>query len=304
MATRQYIGARYVPKFFENSATGDSTWASNTTYEPLTMVMWNSVVYTSKKYVPASVGNPAENPTYWVATSNASEQIAQLAEQVATLEGTVEDVSDSVDDIEGKFESNGALKVSAGGTGGTTSNAACANIGAVKKAGDTMTGNLQVESDSDAKVIVKNGVTDAELQLASTVSGTHGLLSPGFYDGTNFASDNKWLARRAPVSGNFVFAQNVALLPMAVAGNGTINLAFPSAINHGFVFVTGAGANTHGIASIDTNNAGEVTNASVMVAASSIAITYENNVVSIKNNTASYIYLVYIGCFGTGPAIN
>ncbi len=38
------------------------------------------------------------------------------------------------------------LEVSQGGTGGSTASTACANIGAVKKTGDTMTGNLYIQS--------------------------------------------------------------------------------------------------------------------------------------------------------------
>lgn len=33
---RQYVGARYVPKVFENS-TGGMEWEANTFYEPLTL---------------------------------------------------------------------------------------------------------------------------------------------------------------------------------------------------------------------------------------------------------------------------
>lgn len=120
MAIRQYIGARYVPKFFENSETGDSTWASNTFYEALTMVTWNNLTYTSKIPVPASVGNPASAPQYWVITSNVNAQIDQLQQEVGELSDSVEDIDGRVEDVEGvlngKFE-NDVLKLSAGGTG-------------------------------------------------------------------------------------------------------------------------------------------------------------------------------------------
>ncbi len=104
MATRQYIGARYVPKYFENSETGDSTWASNTSYEALTMVTWNNLTYTSKIPVPASVGNPASAPQYWVITSNVNAQIDQLQEEVGNLSDTVDDIDDRVDDINSSVE--------------------------------------------------------------------------------------------------------------------------------------------------------------------------------------------------------
>ena len=102
MAIRQYIGARYVPKYFENSETGDSTWASNTFYEALIMVTWNNLTYTSKIPVPASVGNPASAPQYWVITSNVNAQIDQLQEEVGNLSDTVDDIDDRVDTIDGR----------------------------------------------------------------------------------------------------------------------------------------------------------------------------------------------------------
>ena len=90
MSTRQYIGARYVPMFFENSATGDSTWAANTSYEPLTVVTWNGNSYTSKKNVPASVGNPSANSEYWASTGLYNAQVEVIREE---LEETKDDLN-------------------------------------------------------------------------------------------------------------------------------------------------------------------------------------------------------------------
>lgn len=128
MGTRQYIGARYVPMFFENSATGDSTWAANTRYEPLTNVTWNGCTYTSKIVVPPAVGNPAENPHYWVLTSSSSERLENLERAVAGLEDTVEDIGDSVDGIDGRF-TNGILNLVNGGTGADTADGAKIDLG-------------------------------------------------------------------------------------------------------------------------------------------------------------------------------
>lgn len=128
MGTRQYIGARYVPMFFENSATGDSTWAANTRYEPLTNVTWNGCTYTSKIVVPPAVGNPAENPHYWVLTSSSSERLENLERTVAGLEDTVEDIGDSVDGIDARF-TNGILNLLNGGTGADNADSAKINLG-------------------------------------------------------------------------------------------------------------------------------------------------------------------------------
>lgn len=65
MAVRQYIGARYVPKFFENP-DGSNNWISGITYEPLTIVSYAGLQFISKKPVPASVSTPNENNEYWI----------------------------------------------------------------------------------------------------------------------------------------------------------------------------------------------------------------------------------------------
>lgn len=80
---RQYIGARYVPKFYENSA-GTAEWRSGVIYEPLTIVTYNGNSYTSKKAVPAETGNPSSNPAYWAPTGLYNAQVEQLRQQVET----------------------------------------------------------------------------------------------------------------------------------------------------------------------------------------------------------------------------
>ena len=89
MAVRQYIGARYVPKFYEGS--NGSEWDANVQYEALTIVTYLNNTYTSKKFVPASVGSPMSNPDYWVATGMYNAQLNALTERVNGLENTVGD---------------------------------------------------------------------------------------------------------------------------------------------------------------------------------------------------------------------
>lgn len=95
MATRQYIGARYVPKFYENS-DGTSEWRSGVIYEPLTIVTYNSNSYTSKKMVPATIGNPSTNPAYWVATGEFNEQLANLQTLTEDLSNSMETVRQNI----------------------------------------------------------------------------------------------------------------------------------------------------------------------------------------------------------------
>ena len=97
MAVRQYIGARYVTKIYENSLDPSSAeWEASVTYEPLTLVTYNNSSYLSKKEVPGSVGNPASNPAYWVVTGDYNGQITILQNQITTLQGIVNTISTSL----------------------------------------------------------------------------------------------------------------------------------------------------------------------------------------------------------------
>lgn len=95
MAVRQYIGARYVPKFYENS-DNTSEWRAGVIYEPLTIVTYNNNTYTSKRSVPANIGNPSDNAYYWVATGNFNQQIQELTEIVNEMEDDIQFTNDSI----------------------------------------------------------------------------------------------------------------------------------------------------------------------------------------------------------------
>ena len=95
MATRQYIGARYVPKFYVNGS-GTSEWTANTAYEALTIVTRNGNSYTSKIPVPASVGAPENNAAYWVSTGIYNQQVEAYRQEV---EGYREDVATLEDNL-------------------------------------------------------------------------------------------------------------------------------------------------------------------------------------------------------------
>lgn len=86
MSVRQYIGARYVTKIYENSLDPSSAeWEAGINYEPLVLVTYNYGSYLSKKAVPANIGNPADNPIYWVQTGFYNGQIAGLQAQIDTI---------------------------------------------------------------------------------------------------------------------------------------------------------------------------------------------------------------------------
>ena len=74
---KQYVGARYVPKF-----ASPVEWAADTSYEALTIVTFNNASYTSKVTVPPTVGNPANNPQYWTMTGNYNAQVEEYRQDV------------------------------------------------------------------------------------------------------------------------------------------------------------------------------------------------------------------------------
>lgn len=80
MAVRQYVGARYVPKFSD-----PVEWQNGTSYEALTIVTYNNSSYTSKVPVPAAVGDPADNPEYWALTGNYNAQVEQYRQETVSL---------------------------------------------------------------------------------------------------------------------------------------------------------------------------------------------------------------------------
>lgn len=75
MANRQYVGARYVPKFAD-----PVEWNSALSYEALTIVTHLGNSFTSKKPVPAGVD--IGNTEYWVNTGNYNEQVEELRQEV------------------------------------------------------------------------------------------------------------------------------------------------------------------------------------------------------------------------------
>lgn len=96
---RQYIGARYVIKIYENSQDPSSAEWEQGNYEPLIMVTWQNGSYLSKKEVPATVGNPANNPNYWVQTGFYNGQIANLQSQIDAINNTIQTLTNNVGDL-------------------------------------------------------------------------------------------------------------------------------------------------------------------------------------------------------------
>lgn len=98
----QYIGARYVPQFYLNS-DGTPEWRPGVAFEPLTIVTWNNNSYTSRKPVPAEIGEPSVNPEYWAQTGVYNAQIVQIQNDVTALQTGMNAVKDDITDIDSKL---------------------------------------------------------------------------------------------------------------------------------------------------------------------------------------------------------
>ena len=92
---RQYIGARYVPKFFENP-NGGCDWIKALSYEPLTVVTYLGNSYTSRKFVP--LNTEITNSEFWCPTGNYNAQIEEYRKETSDYSSKVELYSKKVDD--------------------------------------------------------------------------------------------------------------------------------------------------------------------------------------------------------------
>jgi len=100
----------------------------------------------------------------------------------------VNPIVDTVATIKGYFVS-GVLGVANGGTGASTAAAARANLGAVAKAGDTMTGSLAISVTGGAAALVlntSNMTTHGNVILSQDGSFNRWAIEPGSAGGSNF----------------------------------------------------------------------------------------------------------------------
>lgn len=80
MSVREYVGARYVPKFSNNN-NGD--WDNTYSYEALEIVKYGNDYYTAK--IPVPVGIAITNTDYWVLTGNYNGAISNLQDEIDEL---------------------------------------------------------------------------------------------------------------------------------------------------------------------------------------------------------------------------
>lgn len=72
----------------------------------------------------------------------------------------------------------------------------------VKKAGDTMTGNLTVCPTDGSYVQVKDSTKNVSVYLHASTSGITGIYSDGYWNGSTKTADAQWLVYRDNTSGN------------------------------------------------------------------------------------------------------
>lgn len=105
MSVLQYVGARYVPVFYNNT-NGDWEWERGVYYEPMTIVRYGSNTYISKAPVPASIGTPNDNLDYWAQTGDYNGTILEIQEQLQAALESVKAVESHMDTDEWRNSPN------------------------------------------------------------------------------------------------------------------------------------------------------------------------------------------------------
>ena len=99
MSARQYIGARYVPKF---SNVNGGVWSNSYTYEAMEIVKHGNDYYISK--IPVPLGVDISNQTYWVLTGQYNGAINSLQEQINAINGEISDINDDILSVEDEIK--------------------------------------------------------------------------------------------------------------------------------------------------------------------------------------------------------
>ena len=96
MATRQYIGARYIPIFAD-----PVEWDNTNSYQYLTMVQHQGETYMSRQAVPVGIDLPdisqgEESNAYWVHMSNWNAQVETYRQEVLQYNGRISTLEDDL----------------------------------------------------------------------------------------------------------------------------------------------------------------------------------------------------------------
>ena len=169
---KQYVGARYVPKF-----ASPLEWAADTSYEALTIVTFNNASYTSKIQVPPTVGNPANNPKYWALTGNYNAQVEQYRQETIQVKNEItesqnalkNEVTESQNALKNEVtESQNALKIEITEDQNALKNEVTQSQNALKN---------EVKNEvTESQNAFKNEVTESQNNFQSTLTTNYSNL--------------------------------------------------------------------------------------------------------------------------------
>lgn len=116
---RQYIGARYVPKFWDNGS-GSTEWVPNIPYESMVVVTYMNNSYTSKVPVPATQVTPNIDTEHWALTGAYNAQVEQYRQQTEELQNNVNEIGEKSNRAYKRLKGSKAFLIgdSLNGTGG------------------------------------------------------------------------------------------------------------------------------------------------------------------------------------------
>ena len=191
MATRQYVGARYIPIFAD-----PVEWDNTREYEYLTMVQHVGETYMSKQDVPIGaplpdVGQGEESTEYWVHMSNWNAQVETYRQEVLLYNGRISTLEDNLpiadfDSVNTVSNAISNLQTQIGNGFDATDNIA-AVIGSGFDATDTIaaaiTGEAQTrEEQDDIRAITFETVADMKASTdlkAGMICKTNGYYATG-----------------------------------------------------------------------------------------------------------------------------
>lgn len=230
MAVTQYIGARYVPNFYENS-DGTEDWRSGVEYEPLTIVTYNGNSYTSKKPVPSNIGNPSENTAYWVSTGNYSQQVEAYRQEVQEYKAESDEKFDELQKSMYTFKNHRVLFIGDSYAAGWTPD------GDVPKFPDVAAGVLGLAA-ADYKNVYMGGIGFAHVHEGNTFIS---LLNSANMTDPDTVTDV------VVIGGYNDIGQNDAAVKAAIASfKARANVLYPNAkVWVGYVGLTGNASNKY-----------------------------------------------------------